>query len=154
MSPAQRREMVDWEYPSVSITRQCELLGVSRFSLYYRPRAASEEDLSLMGEIDQQYRETPYYCPRRMKAWLAGRDTGVPEAGAAADGRHGAAGLCRRPSSSRRSPEHPVYPYLLRNARITLPKRVWASDITCLPMCKPLAGDGALPWASSDPLSG
>ena len=48
--------------------RQCALLGVSRSSIYYRPRAASEEDLSLMGEIDRQYLETPFFGSRRMKA--------------------------------------------------------------------------------------
>ena len=61
MSPAQRREMVDREHPSLSLVRQCVLLGMSRSSLYSRPRAASEEDLSLMGEIDRQYLETPFY---------------------------------------------------------------------------------------------
>ena len=73
MSPAQRRQMVDREHPSLSIVRQCTLLGVSRSSIYYRPRAASEEGLSLMGEIDRQYLETPFYGSRRMKAWLERR---------------------------------------------------------------------------------
>ena len=73
MSPAQRRQMVDREHPSLSLVRQCALLGVSRSSLYYRPRAASEEDLSLMGEIDRQYLETPFYGSRRIKAWLERR---------------------------------------------------------------------------------
>ena len=59
---------VDREHPSLSLVRQCALLGVSRSSLYYRPRAASEEDLFLMGEIDQQYLETPFYGSSRMKA--------------------------------------------------------------------------------------
>ena len=36
MSPA-RRQMVDREHPSLSLLRQCALLGVSRSSLYYRP---------------------------------------------------------------------------------------------------------------------
>ena len=70
MSLAQRREMVDREHPSLSIVRQCALLGVSRSSLYYHPRAVSAEDLFLMGEIDRQYLETPFYGSRRMKAWL------------------------------------------------------------------------------------
>ena len=48
MSPARRRKMVDRGYPSLSIVRQCALVGVSRSSLYYRPHGASEEDLSLM----------------------------------------------------------------------------------------------------------
>ena len=68
MSPAQRRQMVDREHPFLSLVRQCALLGVSRSSVYYRPRAASEQDLSLMGEIDRQYLETPFYGSRRMKA--------------------------------------------------------------------------------------
>ena len=68
MSPARRREMVDREHPSLSLVRQCALLGVSRSSIYYRPRAASEEDLSLMGEIDRQYLETPFYASRLMNA--------------------------------------------------------------------------------------
>ena len=44
--------------------------------------------------------------------------------------------IYRRPSTSRRSAEHPVYPYLLRNVRITRPNQVWAADITCLSMAR------------------
>ena len=36
MNLVQRRKMVDRESPSLSMARQCVLLGVSRFSLYYR----------------------------------------------------------------------------------------------------------------------
>ena len=54
MSPGHRREMVDREHPKLPIVRQCALLGVTRSSIYYRPRMASEEDLFLMGEIDRQ----------------------------------------------------------------------------------------------------
>ena len=90
MSPAKRRQMVNREHPSLSLARQCALLGVSRSCVYNRSRSASAEDLSLMGEIDRQYLETPFYGSRRMKACLERR--GKPEAGAAADARHGAAG--------------------------------------------------------------
>ena len=70
MSPSRRRKMVDREHPKLPIVRQCALLGVSRFSLYYRPKVASEEDLSLMGESDRQYPGDPFYGSRRMKASL------------------------------------------------------------------------------------
>ena len=57
MSPAHRRELVDRQHRSLSIVRQCQLLGVSRSSLYYRPKEASQQDLSLMRELDRQYLE-------------------------------------------------------------------------------------------------
>ena len=137
MSPARRREMVDREHPSLSLVRQCALLGVSRSSVYYRPRAASQEDLSLMGEIDRQYLETPFYGSRRMKAWLERRGVRVSRKRVQRLMRAmGLRAIYRRPSTSRRSPEHPVYPYLLRNVRITRPNQVWAADITYLPMAR------------------
>ena len=49
MSPARRRQMVDREHPSLSLVRQCALLGVNRSSIYYRSKAASAEDLSPLG---------------------------------------------------------------------------------------------------------
>lgn len=54
MTPAQRRELVDRQHGSLSIARQCQLLGVSRSSLYYRPKDSSPEDLSLLRELDRQ----------------------------------------------------------------------------------------------------
>ena len=70
MSPAERRELVDRQLRSLSIARQCQLMGVSRSSLYYRPKETSRQNLSLMREMDRQYLETPFYGSRRMKASL------------------------------------------------------------------------------------
>lgn len=50
--------------------RQCELLGVSRSSLYYEPVAPSKEELEICRLLDQQYLETPFYGSRRMTVWL------------------------------------------------------------------------------------
>ena len=58
------------EHPTLPIVGQWDLLGVSRSSLYHLSKVASEEDLSLMREMDRQYLETPFYGSRRMKAWL------------------------------------------------------------------------------------
>ncbi len=124
MSPARRRQMVDRQHPSLSLVRQCALLGVSRSSLYYRPRPASPEDLSLMGEIDRQYLETPFFGSRRMKAWLDRRGVGVSRKRVQRLMRAmGLRAIYRRPGTSRPAPEHPVYPYLLRNVRITRPNQ-------------------------------
>ena len=70
MSLTRRRQLADREHPSLSIARQCVLLGVSRSGLYYRPKGVSRKDLALMQTMDRQYLETPFYGSRRMKAWL------------------------------------------------------------------------------------
>ena len=70
MSPAKRRELVDRQHQTLSIVRQCALMGVSRSSLYYRPKETSQQGLSLMREMDRQYLETPFYGSRRMRASL------------------------------------------------------------------------------------
>ncbi len=128
---------MDREHSKLPIVRQCALLGVTRSSIYYRPRMASEEDLSLMGEIDRQYLETPFYRSRRMRAWLERRGVQVNRKRVQRLMRvMGLRAIYRRPSTSRRSAEHPVYPYLLRNAKITQPNQVWAADITYLPMAR------------------
>ena len=102
MSPARRRQMVDRQHPSLSLVRQGVLLGVSRSSLYYWPRVASADDLSLMGETDRQYLETPFFGSRRMKAWLERR--GMPVRRKRVQRLMRAMGLraiYRRPSTSR-----------------------------------------------------
>ena len=65
MTPAQRRELTDRQHRHLSIVRQCQLMGVSRSSLYYRPKGTPLGDLSLMQAMDRQYLETPFYGSRR-----------------------------------------------------------------------------------------
>ena len=120
MSPGRRREMLDREHPSLPIVRQCTLLGVSRSSLYYRAKGASEADLSLMREMDRQYLETPFYGSRRMRAWLDRQ--GIPVSRKRVQRLMRVMGLraiYRRPRTSQPAPEHRIYPYLLRNTQMT-----------------------------------
>ena len=70
MSVGQRRAVVDREHPSLSMARQCTLLGISRSGLYYRRVGVSGKDLALMKLMDGQYLATPFYGTRRMVAWL------------------------------------------------------------------------------------
>jgi putative transposase len=52
--------MIAPEHTQLSITRQCELVGISRSSWYYRPRGESDRNLRLMREVDEQYLKTPW----------------------------------------------------------------------------------------------
>ena len=66
MSRERRRGVVDRQHPKLTTVRQCALPGISRSSVYCRPRATSLEDLAVMKLIDQQYLATPFYGSRRM----------------------------------------------------------------------------------------
>ena len=137
MSLERRRGMVDREHPKLPIVRQCTLLWVSRSSLYYRSKGASEEDLSLMGEMDRQYLETPFYGSRRMKVWLERQGIRVSRKRVQRLMRlMGLRAIYRRPRTSRPAKGHRVYPYLLRDAKVTGPNQVWVADITYLPMAR------------------
>ena len=137
MTPAQRRELVYRRYGRLSVVRQCQLLGVSRSSFYYRAKGTSPQDLSLMREIDRQYLETPFYGSRRMKACLERQGKPVSRKRVQRLMRvMGLQAIYRRPRTSRPALEQRVYPYLLREARITQPNQVWAADITYLPMAR------------------
>ena len=122
MSPAHRRELVDLQHRSLSIVRQYQLLGVSRSSLYYRPKEASQQDLSLMRELDRQYLETHFNGSRRIKAWLDRQGTPVSRKRVQRHLRRmGLGAIYRRPRTSQQGPERWVYPYLLRDMTITQP---------------------------------
>ena len=137
MSPARWRKMVDRGHSKLPTVPQCALLGVTRSSIYYRPKMTSAEDLSLMREMDRQCLETPFYGPRRMKAWLERRWVRV--------GRKRVQRLMRtmrlraiyrRPGISRPAPGAKVHPYLPRNAKINRTNQMCAADITYLPMAR------------------
>ena len=119
------------QHRSLCIVRQCALMGVSRSSLYHRPKEASQQNLSLMGEIDRQYLEIPFYGSRRMKASLDRQGTPVSRKRVQRLMRLRA--IYRRPRTSQPAQERRVYPYLLRDMTITRANQVWAAAITYLP---------------------
>jgi len=129
--------VVDRQHPSLSVKRQCRLLDISRSGLYYQPKGIPEEDLKIMELIDRQYLLTPFYGTRKMAVWLSGQ-------GYTANRKRvrrlmrlmGLKAIYRRPRTSRPAPGHKIYPYLLRDIKITRPNQVWAADITYIPMAR------------------
>ncbi len=137
MSRERRREMVDRQHPALSTLRQCALMGISRSSVYYRPRAPSQKGLALMKQIDQQYLVTPFYGSRRMKVWLGKQGHWVNRKRVQRLMRTmGLQAIYRRPRTSKPAPGHKVYPYLLGGMEITRSNQAWAADITYIPMAK------------------
>ena len=137
MSRARRLEMTDRNHPELSVVSQCALLGISRSSVYYHPTEIDESDLQLMALMDRQYLKTPFYGSRRMTAWLRAQGYPVNRKRVRRLMRvMGIEAIYQHPNTSRPSPEHKVYPYLLRGLAITRVNQVWATDITYIPMAR------------------
>ena len=137
MSRERRREMADRQHPALSTVRQCALLGISRSSVYYRPRGTSPKDLAVMKLMDQQYLATPFYGSRRMTVWLQRQGRPMSRKRVQRLMRTmGLRAIFRRPRTSQPAAGHKVYLYLLGGMEITRPNQVWAADITYIPMAR------------------
>jgi putative transposase len=117
------------------MARQCELLGVSRSGTYYVPVPESAENLDVMRRIDKLYTARPFLGARKITDALRKQGHAINHKRVERLMRlMGFKAIYPGPRTSTPSPEHKIYPYLLRNLEITRPDQVWASDITYLPM--------------------
>ena len=121
----------------LSLSRQCQLLGLNRAALYYQAVQVDAYELELMALLDRQYLRTPFYGSRRMTAWLQTQGHAVNRKRVQRlMQRVGLAAIYQRPRTSRPAPAHRIYPYLLRGLRIERVHQVWAADITYIPMAR------------------
>jgi putative transposase len=128
--------MIDRDH-DLPITKQAEVLNISRGSVYYLPRPVSAADLSLMRRLDELHLEFPFAGSRMLRGLVAAEGCKVGR-------RHvktlmkrmGIEALYRRPRTTKPEPSHKIYPYLLRGLEITRPNQVWAMDITYIPMAR------------------
>lgn len=125
--------MLEPEHPSISLTRQCEILGISRASAYYQP-IVDTDDILLMGYIDKIYTDYPFYGSRRIRYEL--RQTYHTTIA-----RDHVRRLFRimgleaiyprnKPNTSQATLHHRTYPYRLKDLHIIRPNHVWGTDIT------------------------
>src|SRR3954463_11402439 len=105
---------------TLSIRRQCELLGLNRSSCYLSPAAESEENLRLMRLIDQQFLKTPFYGSRRMTASLArSGETVKRKRVQRLMAQMGLEAIFPRPRTTIAATAARAYPYLLRDRVLT-----------------------------------
>ena len=126
--------MIDREH-DLPITKQAEVLQISRGSVYYLPRPVPDADLAIMRHLDRLHLEFPFAGSRMLRGLLAAEGSKI--------GRRHVKTLMkrmrieahyRRPRTTKPEPGHKIYPYLLRGIEITRPNQVWAMDITYIPM--------------------
>ena len=128
--------MIDRNH-DLPVTRQAELVGLPRSTVYYLPAPVSAADLTLMRRIDELHLEHPYAGARMLRDMLKREGINVGRKHVRTlMWRMGIEALYRKPNTSRRHPGHKIYPYLLRGLAITRPDHAWAMDISYIPMAK------------------
>jgi putative transposase len=128
--------MIDRKH-DLPITRQAEVLSISRGSVYYLPRPVSATDLEVMRRLDRLHLEFPFAGSRMLRGLLVAEGCKIGR-------RHvktlmqrmGIEALYRRPRTTKPEPGHKIYPYLLRATAVRRPNHVWAMDITYIPMAR------------------
>ena len=123
--------MIEPAYESISIVRQCELVGLARSSYYYQGAGESAENLHLMRLLDGQYTRTPFYGIKRMTAWLETQGYTVNHKRVARL-MHlmGLEAIYPKPHLSLPGSTLQKYPYLLRGLSLERVNQVWSTDIT------------------------
>jgi len=119
------------------LIRQADLLGLSRGSLYYQPRAVPAADLAVMRRIDELHLDYPFAGSRMLRDLLRGEGVAIGrERVTTMMRRMGIEALYRRPNTSKPCPGHKIYPYLLRGLAVPRGNQVWARDITYSAMAR------------------
>ncbi len=127
------------EITDIPISRQAELLEISRSSYYYQPMI-DEENICVMNLIDKIYTDYPFYGFRRITAELVGSYQKQVN-------RKRVQRLMRlmgieaiypkpKPNLSQNCFLNKTYPYLLKDCQITRPNQVWGTDITYIKLEK------------------
>ncbi len=124
-------------HKSLSMRRQCELLGINRSNVYYKTAGESGENLHLMRMMDEHQLKHPTYGVLQVQDYLFSE-------GHKANHKRvrrllrlmGIMAIYPKRDLSKLGKAKYIHPYLLRGMDITKPNQVWEIDITYIPMAK------------------
>lgn len=141
MTHNEKIQLVD-KNSKISLTRQSNLLDISRSSIYYIPKV-NEEDIQIMHIIDKIYTKYPFFGSRTIKDELI-ETYDIPIGRGRVQRLMGEMGIetiypKKKHNLSQKCPLHTIYPYLLRYLKITKPNQVWGTDITYVKLEKGFA---------------
>ncbi len=128
--------MIDRTHP-LPITRQAQIVNISRGSVYYESQPVSDGDLKLMRRIDELHLELPFAGARMLRDLMRAEGFAVGRKHMTTLMRRmGITALYRKPNTSKKAPGQTICPYLLRTLAITRSNQVWAMDISYIPMAR------------------
>ncbi len=128
--------MIDHHHHEFSVRKQCEIFGLNRSSVYYKPLLESPFNLEMMRMIDEQFLIDPSYGSRRMTQHL-NKDMNCLVNRKKVQRlmrMMGLEAIYPKPRVSVCDQNHKKYPYLLKQLSIVKPNQVWGTDITYIPM--------------------
>jgi putative transposase len=121
--------MLDKGHPELSLKVQAKLLGIGYSSLFYQAAPPSERELAIKRRMDEIYTAYPFYGSRKI-ALVLRSEFGVSRPTVQAYMREmGISAIVPGPNTSQPAPQHPIYPYLLRNVIAERPNHIWSIDI-------------------------
>ena len=120
-------------HSDLSITRQTQLLDISRSGFYYQPVPVSPEEIRIMGFMDKIFTDCPFYGSRKIKHELESKpyETFICREHVQHLMREmGLEAIYPKKHTTIPNLQHLKYPYLLKNLPIIRPNQVWGTDIT------------------------
>ncbi len=124
--------MIEKDNSEISISRQCELLSLSRSTVYYKNVEKDDSNIKLMNIIDEIYTESPFYGRRRITKHLnkvLAIDINVKKVRRLMKVM-GIEAIYPKKNLSMQNSQHKKYPYLLSGVDICRVNQVWSTDIT------------------------
>jgi len=125
--------MIESKHKTITVSRQCDLIGISRASYYYESQRDDSYNQLIMNLIDEQFTKTPFYgVPRITESLRIKGHTVNPKRVRRLMRKMGLEAIYPKKKLSKPHPAHKKYPYLLRDVVIDHPDQVWGVDITYL----------------------
>lgn len=144
-SSKERKTLIDSKL-NISLNKQCQLLNISKSSLYYKPTKpfSTNSDFRLLDAINNIYSDFPSYGSLRIHAQLLRDGFSVGKKLVKKAMKYmGIEALYPKPKTTTANKEHYKYPYLLKDFRnyagqviIEKTNQVWSTDITYIKLEK------------------
>jgi putative transposase len=128
--------MVDRSGKKLSIRKQCDLLGVNRSRVYYKPVQTAQKDITMMNIIDEEFAAHPFTGVERMVDVILRKNKLVVNHKRIRRlmRKMGLMAIYPKPRTTKSIIEHAKFPCLIRKMDIVKPDQVWCSDITYIRM--------------------
>ena len=132
LDSSNKKALVESKPTTLSITRQCALLGLNRSNIYYKATIKNNE-IAIKEQIQNIYSEIPSYGYLKVHQQLL--EDGYSVSPNTVHKYRQELGLravlaVKAPYITKGSKQHPIYSYKLKGVDITRANQVWSTDIT------------------------